>query len=83
MIQGRKQKRARWFHMRRAVTLGMVLLGLALMTIGFFGSAPWGAYGVANADPRFSFAPLVFVLGVVTVFGSAVAYELLPDQRQR
>lgn len=69
--------------MRRSVTFGMIVFGLLLMVVGFFGSAPWGADTVANSDPSFGFAPLVFVLGIVMVFGSAVAYEILPDQRRR
>jgi Kef-type K+ transport system membrane component KefB len=69
--------------MRKTVTAGMVAGGLILMVLGYFGAAPWGADTVTNSDPRFVFAPLVFVLGIVTIFSAAIVYEVLPDKRHR
>ena len=67
--------------MRRSLTIGMIATGLALMIISYFVlAAPWGADSVANSDPRMPFAPLVYVLGVVMAFGSALVYEMLPDR---
>jgi drug/metabolite transporter (DMT)-like permease len=70
--------------MRRALTIGMVVAGVALMVISYFGlTAPWGAESVANSDPRLPFAPLLFVIGVMMAFGSALVYEMLPDRFDR
>ncbi len=68
---------------RRALTATMIIAGIALMVIGYFASAPWGADVVRDSDPRFGFAPTVFVLGVVVAFSSALVYELLPDKKKR
>jgi len=67
--------------MRKTMTIGMIVVGVALMAISYFGlAAPWGAETVANSEPRMQFAPLVFVLGVMMAFGSALVYEMLPDR---
>lgn len=67
--------------MRRTWTLLSVAIGLTLMIVSYFGlAAPWGADTVANSNPRVEFAPLLFVLGVMAVFGAALVYELLPDR---
>lgn len=69
--------------MRRTVTIAMVVIGVALMVVGYFSSAPWGASSIGNSNPTFSFAPALFVLGVIVVFSSAVVYELLPRRFDR
>lgn len=67
--------------MRKGLTIGMIVVGVALMFISyFFLTAPWGNQSVSNSDPRMQFAPLVFVLGVMMAFGSALVYEMLPDK---
>jgi len=67
--------------MRKGLTIGMIVVGVALMFISYFGlTAPWGNEGVSNSEPRLQFAPLVFVLGVMMAFGSALVYEMLPDR---
>lgn len=66
--------------MRRVITMALIVIGAALMLLGYFLAAPWGADTIANSDPRMQFAPAVFVLGVVTVFSSALVYELLPNR---
>jgi nitrate/nitrite transporter NarK len=70
--------------MRKGLTIGMIVVGIALMVISYFGlTAPWGARSVANSNPRMQFAPLVFVVGVMMTFGSALVYEMLPDRFDR
>ncbi len=67
--------------MRKGLTIGMIVVGITLMVISYFGlTAPWGAERVANSEPRMQFAPLVFVLGVMMAFGSALVYEMLPER---
>lgn len=68
--------------MRRTLTAGMLIGGLVLMVVGYLSSAPWGAQSVANSDPRFDFAPTLFVLGVILALASALVYELLPERRK-
>jgi len=66
--------------MRRIVTLLLVLAGLALMVVGYLSSAPWGSSSVADGDPVFLGAPMLFVLGIVLTLAAAVFYELLPSR---
>ena len=68
--------------MRRAITVGLIVVGFALMLIGFLAAAPWGSSAVADSDPAFTGAPILFILGVVSAVAAAVVYELLPDRRQ-
>jgi prepilin signal peptidase PulO-like enzyme (type II secretory pathway) len=70
--------------MRRTVTLIMILGGIAAMVVSYFVlSAPWGASDVTHSNPRVPFAPVLFLAGIMSVFLSAVVYELLPDRRKR
>jgi uncharacterized membrane protein YidH (DUF202 family) len=66
--------------MRRTITVSLVVAGFVLMAIGFFVAAPWGTSSVADADPVFPGAPLLFVVGIIAVVAAAVLYELLPDK---
>lgn len=67
--------------MRRGLTIGMVVVGLGLMVLSYFGlAAPWGASSVDNSDPRLDFAGFFFIVGVLLTFSAAVVYELLPDR---
>ena len=66
--------------MRRILTALLVVGGLALMTIGYVNSAPWGSSSVADSDPAFLGAPTVFILGIVMVLSAALVYELLPQR---
>ncbi len=68
--------------MRRILTFTMIISGMLLMVLGYFGSAPWGAKDVASSDPRFAMAPTVFVIGVVVALSAALVYELLPDRHE-
>ncbi len=66
--------------MRRIVTLLLVLVGLALMVVGYLNSAPWGASSVADSNPTFAGAPTLFILGIVLILSAPVFYELLPSR---
>ena len=68
--------------MRRPTTLVLTVVGVVLMIIGYFGSAPWGTSEVADADPAFVGAPLLFVLGIISIVAAVVLYEVLPDRRK-
>ena len=69
--------------MRKTITLAMIVGGIGLMLLGYLGSAPWGAKNVASSDPRFAFAPTVFVMGVALAFSAALVYELMADRHDR
>ena len=66
--------------MRRIVTLILVMVGFALMVVGYLNSAPWGASSVADSDPAFVGAPTLFILGIVAILSAPVFYELLPSR---
>ena len=68
--------------MRKTITLVMIVGGFVLMLLGYLASAPWGADSVANSDPSFSFAPAIFVLGVILALSSALVYELIADRHE-
>lgn len=58
-----------------------LIAGAALTVVGFLLSAPIGPTdGPTISDPRLPFAPLIFVIGVVLIFGSAIAYEVGGDR---
>ena len=64
--------------MRRTLTAILIVIGLGLMVVGYFTSAPWGASSVADSDPEFVGAPILFIVGIVLVLAAALLYELLP-----
>ena len=67
--------------MRKRLTIGMIVVGIALMIVSYFSlAAPWGVESVANSDPRMLYAPLVYVVGVMLALGSALVYTMLPDR---
>ncbi len=68
--------------MRRTITISLVLTGLALMLIGYFTAAPWGTDSVENSNPVVTGAPMLFILGIISVIAAAVLYEVLPDRRR-
>lgn len=67
--------------MRRRTLFAVVLgLGILLAVAGFALSAPIGPpESPRYSDPRVDFAPLIFVVGVILTFSSAVVYELVGD----
>lgn len=68
--------------MRLAATLGTLASGVALSIVSYFLlAAPLGKPTAEwYSNPRLPFAPLLFILGVMLIFLSAVVYELLPDR---
>lgn len=65
-------------------TASLIIGGVVLMVVSyFFLTAPWGSDEVANSNPRMQWAPLLFVVGVIMAFMSAVVYELLPEKRRK
>jgi hypothetical protein len=67
--------------MRRTTLFILTLLtGIALAVLGFALSAPIGPTdGPSISNPRLEFAPVLFVVGVILIFASAVVYELAGD----
>jgi len=68
--------------MRRILTILMIISGFAIQIISYFlFAAPWHVHTgpVVSTETMFPFAPLIFIIGVMLVFLSAVVYELLPD----
>jgi len=63
--------------MRKTVAILFILLGVVLSAGGFFLAIPQDPLG---SSPKMPFASLVFILGVMLVFLSAVVYELMPDK---
>ncbi len=64
---------------RRAVAYLTLAVGFSLAAVGFavsarFGTVPW-------RDPLFPFSPVLFIVGVMLLFGSAAVYELLPSRK--
>lgn len=68
--------------MRKIITSLMVILGFALQVVSFFYlSAPLGPItSEVSSNPRIPFAPVIFIIGVGSVFLAAVVFELLPDR---
>jgi hypothetical protein len=63
--------------MRKYAFLITLIAGIALAIVGFLLAAPIGATtGPDISSPRMPFAPALFVLGIILMFGSAVVYEL-------
>lgn len=68
---------------RGIVTVGMALTGVALMVLTYFaGAASWCATGVECSNPRFEWAPGLFVAGVIIAFSSAIYYEVAKDRKE-
>ncbi len=69
---------------RRTLTVGLIVGGVLLMAVSyFFLAAPWDGAEEAAGNPRLEFAPLLFVIGVIMAFASAIVYELLPDRKKK
>ena len=70
--------------MRKTTTILMVALGFVLQAVSYFAlAAPLGIpTDVSFSNPRVPFAPVIFILGVMLVFLSAVVYELMPEEKK-
>lgn len=63
--------------MRRAVTILMIVGGLALTAVSyFFWAAPWCAASVSCGDPRLPWAPSLVVLGILIAFSASIFYTV-------
>jgi hypothetical protein len=71
--------------MRTIIAVLVLLAGIALAVVSYFWlAAPLGRSTNPDfSNPRLLFAPAIFILGVMLVFLSAVAYELLPERKDR
>lgn len=68
---------------RGIVALSMIAVGVVLMVVSyFFLAAPWCASGVECSNPRLEWSPLIFVVGVIVAFSSAVYYEVAKDREE-
>ena len=67
--------------MRRNTLFVLTILGgFALAILGFALSAPIGPTdGPSISNPRMEFAPVLFLVGVILIFSSALVYELAGD----
>lgn len=69
---------------RTALFVSTLLVGLILAALGVALSAPIGpTSSPVYSNPRVDFAPAMFVLGITLMFGSAVVYEIVPDEWDR
>lgn len=71
--------------MRALIALLMVAVGIGLAVVSyFFLAAPLGPpIGPTYSTPRVVGGPVVFLLGIILVFLSAVVYELIPERQGR
>ncbi len=66
---------------RGTAFFAVLVAGIVLAVAGFALSAPIGPTdSPVYSNPRMDFAPLMFVIGVILIFGSAIAYELGSDR---
>jgi len=70
--------------MRNVLVGLMVVIGFGIQVASYLlWSAPIGLpVSEVYSNPRVPYAPLLFIIGIVLVFSSAVVYELLPDKKQ-
>lgn len=69
----------RGWDLRRVLFCAAPLgLGLALAIVGFLGSARVGTQ--SHLDPVIPFSPVIFILGLILCFATALVYEILPDR---
>lgn len=71
--------------MRNGLALTTLVVGITLAMVSYLLlAAPLGQpLSESYSNPKVSFAPLLFLLGVLLAFLSAVVYELLPEARRR
>ena len=70
--------------MRKTMFWLVLMMGLALTVVGFLLAAPIGpTISPVISEPKLPFAPTLFLLGIMLLFGSAVVYELFPGSSRR
>lgn len=69
--------------MRLTTSLGILIGGVVLGLIAyFFLAAPLGSpMDEGFSNPKILYAATIFVIAVITVFSSALVYEILPSRR--
>ena len=69
--------------MRKFWTIALIVGGFALQAVSYLKwAAPLGVPArAADSNPIVPFAAGFFALGVILVFVAALAYELIPDER--
>ncbi|MEX1125243.1 MAG: hypothetical protein WD895_08330 [Acidimicrobiia bacterium] len=68
---------------RGIVAIGMIVVGVTLMLLAYFGgAAPWCATGVECSNPRLEWSPAIFVAGVILAFSSAIYYGVAKDRKE-
>jgi drug/metabolite transporter (DMT)-like permease len=66
---------------RGVITIAMIVVGVSLMGVAYFGgSAPWCADEVACSNPRMEWSPALFVFGVILAISSALYYDVAKDK---
>ena len=61
--------------MRRLVTSLLIIGGLVLMTVAYFGwTASWCNTSTSCSEPSLAYGSALFVLGVIVAFSSAIFY---------
>jgi sterol desaturase/sphingolipid hydroxylase (fatty acid hydroxylase superfamily) len=68
------------YFTRLIFTFGTLVLGFFLMVVGFIFSARFGTK--PYLDPILPFSPVIFIVGVIVAFLSAVVYEIFPSKRK-
>lgn len=67
-------------HVARLVATGFVVT-VALTMIVFGLADSFRLFSGGEIDPRVPFSPVIFATGVITLFGSAIVYEVFPGPR--
>ncbi len=67
--------------LRVTLTLLTVLVAITLIVVGLADS--FRMFSGAEIDPRIPYSPIIFAMGVVLLFASAVVYELVPEANRR
>lgn len=66
--------------MRRIVTVLLIVAGLGLMAVSYFGlAAPWCATSVGCSDPRLPWAASLVVLGILIAISASIFYSVYRD----
>ncbi|MEO6709164.1 MAG: hypothetical protein ABI054_09980, partial [Planctomycetota bacterium] len=71
-----KQRASRLVLTGATLCAGLVLAATGFLLSARFGTDRW-------QDPLVPFSPILFITGMVLIFGSALVYELLPDSGKR
>lgn len=65
--------------LRKLVSLAWAGVSIALVVVGLADS--FRLWSDGELDPRLPYAPLIFAVGVMMLFSTAIVYELIPDRR--